>query len=92
MSKSRWFEPHQRRCVESLSKALYPHFLILVQPRRTSRHDRKIVDLGIKHQLKQAKLILKFSITELLYFQSVYTIMSESSKESQSQNSEFGRL
>ena len=38
-SQGRRFEYHQGRGVVSLSKTLHMHYLVLVQPRKTSLHD-----------------------------------------------------
>ena len=51
--KSCRFEPHQGPGVVSLSKTLHLHCLVLVQPEKTSQHDRKIVDWDVKPQPKQ---------------------------------------
>ena len=42
----------------SLSKALHLHCLVLVQPRKTSQHDLKIVDLDVEAQTKQSNMKL----------------------------------
>ena len=43
--RPRGLEPHRRYCVVSLSKNITPS-LVLVQPRKTVPHNRKIVNPG----------------------------------------------
>ena len=62
-SQGRWFESPQRLCVVSLSKTLHLHCLVLVQSRKTSRHDWKIVD-----PIKQTKYILRYYVIEKLLY------------------------
>ena len=44
--------------VVSLSKILHLHCLELVQPRKTSLHDFKIVDWDVKHQPNQTNVYI----------------------------------
>ena len=50
--QSHGFDPHPGCSVESLSKTLHPHCLVLVRLRKLSQNDLKIVDRDEKPQTK----------------------------------------
>ena len=59
--RGRWFEPHRRRCVVSLSKNINPS-LVLVQPRKTRPFITEKFWWDVKNQIKQTKIISRLII------------------------------
>ena len=51
-SRGCWFKLHQRQCIVSLSKTLYP-LLSTGSTQEMSQHDWKIVEWDVKHQLNR---------------------------------------
>ena len=71
LTRDRGFEPHQRHCLVSLSKNIYPS-LVLVQPRKTHPFITEILLIGCKES-NQTKNKQKYGFKCIFFYMIVCT-------------------